>query len=388
MDIDALATKHNWVHGSMNKPFTLIVALYMSQQTSLDLAVKEIISVINEVYYGGEPGKDLEESLRDIWASILHASRKTPRQDPVHPPDVPSTAQLRLLALLTALQRQPDPVPIPQTNTSLLDMDLPPATDTSIPLDWNGSASNVGGGGIRRSLRWKDLPLFEETVLQALSDEPGRRAGFSPLEVEAWESLVAFLALVAKREVVRLEGVAVAMIRWALEVRHDDVRVSPGEFLESAKGGQAHDYQERTQRYGWEQRETVQNGRGQGHAKTRAGGSREGGGAGDEDDPGLRARLEATRLNVYVAAAALWAIIMGEELWQRRGEEVESPVGLSTSPPSAATSPSPTSQIGKISKSRWNMWIDRLRFLSLREDLTISTRELAAEAAAVMMRVG
>lgn len=76
MDIDALATKHNWVHGSMNKPFTLIVALYMSQQTSLDLAVREIISVINEVYYGGEPGKDLGiyaliHSLRSLFPSPI-----------------------------------------------------------------------------------------------------------------------------------------------------------------------------------------------------------------------------------------------------------------------------------------------------------------------------
>ncbi|KAL5363936.1 hypothetical protein BJX96DRAFT_156471 [Aspergillus floccosus] len=390
MDIDTLATKHNWVHGSMNKPFTLIVALYMSEQTSLDLAVKEIVSVINEIYYGGEPGGDLEESLRDIWASILHASRKTPRQDPVHPPDVPSVAQLRLLTLLTTLQRQPDPVPIPQTNTSLLDMDLPPATDTtssssSIPLDWGGNSSL--SGGIRKSLRWRDLPLFEETVLQALSDEPGRRAGFSSVEIEAWESLVAFLALVAKREVVKLEGVAVAMIRWALEVRHDDgVRVSPGEFLESSKGIPSHDHHDGSSpRQGWEQRAKT----GRGHAKSRSGGRRDDSGLGEgEDDPGLRARLEATRLNVYVAAAALWAIIMGEELWQRRGEEVESPVGLSTSPPSSSPPASSTSQIGRISKRRWNMWIDRLRFLSLREDLTISTRELAAEAAAVMVRVG
>lgn len=62
MDIDTLASKHHWVHGSMNKPFTLIVALYLSEQTSLDLAVKEIVSVVNEAYYGGDNERDLGTS--------------------------------------------------------------------------------------------------------------------------------------------------------------------------------------------------------------------------------------------------------------------------------------------------------------------------------------
>lgn len=89
---------------------------------------------------------------------------------------------------------------------------------------------------------------------------------------------------------------------------------------------------------------------------------------------------EAVKLNVYVAAAALWAVIMGEELWERQGQKVESPVGLSLEPV-------PEIPAGKISKPRWQMWIDRFQFMSLREDLRMSTRELAAEAAAVMLRV-
>ncbi|KAL4889674.1 hypothetical protein BDV59DRAFT_185971 [Aspergillus ambiguus] len=323
-----------------------------------------------------------DDALRDLWASILHASRKLPRQDPSHPqpPSVPTGSQLRLLALLTALQRAPDPVPIPPSHVSLLDMDAPAPSD-DLTLDWSGpapaSASDSGAGtSTRKTLRWMHLPLFEETVLQALSDEPGRRAGFSALETTAWERLVAFLALVAKQEVVHLEGVAVAMIRWALEVRHDDgTRVSPAEMDSAAAAAAAAAPAAGAGTTGEQEQRGV--GRGaarKGHVKARSGGSSR---AEGEDDPATRARLEATRLNVYVAAAALWAIIMGEELWQRRGEEGGEEGG----------GPSATAQIGRISKRRWNMWIDRLRFLSLREDLTVSTRELAAEAAAVMVRV-
>ncbi|KAA8649188.1 uncharacterized protein ATNIH1004_005083 [Aspergillus tanneri] len=89
---------------------------------------------------------------------------------------------------------------------------------------------------------------------------------------------------------------------------------------------------------------------------------------------------ESTKLNVYVASAAIWSVIMGEELWERVGLKIESPVGLSLDPPDFPPR-------GHISKDRWRMWIDRFQFMSLREDLRISTRELAAEAAAVMLRV-
>ncbi|KAB8240006.1 hypothetical protein BDV35DRAFT_374879 [Aspergillus flavus] len=52
--LDTLATDHGWVHGAVTKPFTAIVTLYMGQQLALELAVQEIVSVINEVYYGGD----------------------------------------------------------------------------------------------------------------------------------------------------------------------------------------------------------------------------------------------------------------------------------------------------------------------------------------------
>ncbi|KAE8160632.1 hypothetical protein BDV40DRAFT_289958 [Aspergillus tamarii] len=295
--LDTLATEHGWVHGSVTKPFTAIVTLYMGQQLALELAVQEIVSVVNEVYYGGD--SDLDEYLKDVWSTIIHTSRKIPREKPHTPPDVPTALQIRLAALLLTLKRQPDPAPMPTTHLQ--------------------SPVNT-----RRDLSWRQLPLFEETVYEALKDEPGRRAEFTKIETEGWVNFMAFLALITKERIVGLESIGVVVLREALEERHDS--------LPSAEGGD-----------------------------------------GKKAD-------EATRLNVFVAAAAIWAVIMGEELWERIGQKDECPVGLSLGP-------APKQLIGIIPKRRWEMWIDRLQFLSLREDLKICTRELAAEAAAVMMRV-
>ncbi|KAF7618413.1 hypothetical protein F9C07_2282075 [Aspergillus flavus] len=295
--LDTLATDHGWVHGAVTKPFTAIVTLYMGQQLALELAVQEIVSVINEVYYGGD--SDLDEYLRDIWSTIIHTSRKIPREKPHTPPDVPTALQIRLAALLLTLKRQPDPAPMPTTHLQ--------------------SPVNA-----RRDLSWRQLPLFEETVYEALKDEPGRRAKFTKIETEGWVNFMAFLALITKERIVGLEDIGVVVLREALEERHDSLPSTDG-----------------------------------------------------ADDSKID---EATRLNVFVAAAAIWAVIMGEELWERMGQEDECPVGLSLGP-------APKQLIGTIPKRRWEMWIARLQFLSLREDLKICTRELAAEAAAVMMRV-
>lgn len=99
------------------------------------------------------------------------------------------------------------------------------------------------------------------------------------------------------------------------------------------------------------------------------------------------------KMAVFVSCAAIWALVMGEELWERRGEnpQEEVSVGLSLSPRESSRGSDATRDQDQgqtaVSKSRWQMWIDRFQFLSLAEDLDIKTRELAAEAAAVMRRV-
>lgn len=224
----------------------------------------------------------------------------------------------------------------------------------------------------------------------ALHDEPGRASGFSDLEARAWEDLVTFLALCARDQIVPdpgsevgtrrdggdveeaeaaggLDAVAVRMIKRALEVTH-----FPTAAL--SEGGEGRREEEKEGGHHWTlgkkgRRSKKEKEKEEEEAAAAAAAEREKGQV-----------AEAMKLNVYVAAAALWAVIMGEELWERQGQKVESPVGLSLEPV-------PEVPVGKISKSRWRMWIDRFQFMSLREDLRISTRELAAEAAAVMLRV-
>jgi hypothetical protein len=68
--LDSLATSHHWVHGSMTKPFTSIITLYMGQQLALELAVREIVSVVNEVYYGGDSDLGILLSISFQYVSL------------------------------------------------------------------------------------------------------------------------------------------------------------------------------------------------------------------------------------------------------------------------------------------------------------------------------
>ena len=89
---------------------------------------------------------------------------------------------------------------------------------------------------------------------------------------------------------------------------------------------------------------------------------------------------------VCVTAVALWLIIMGEELYQRaRIERRERRARLKTT--SKEGEEDVWTRLSEVVGREWQTWTGRLQFLSLREDLDISAREHAAEAAAVMRRV-
>lgn len=85
---------------------------------------------------------------------------------------------------------------------------------------------------------------------------------------------------------------------------------------------------------------------------------------------------EPRKVEAFMAAAGVWVVVMGEELWARKGEKGrrDSDSGVQA-------------KGDAINKERWKLWVERLRFSSCREDLSIATRELAAQAAAIMMRV-
>lgn len=149
-----------------------------------------------------------------------------------------------------------------------------------------------------------------------LNDAPGTGSGYEDIELAAWENLNAFLAQVTLKEIAGLETTGVFALRHALEQQHkDDVK---GKFKAN----------------------------------------------------------EPRKVEAFMAAAGVWVVVMGEELWARKGEK------------GRRDSDSGVQAKGDvINKERWKLWVERLRFLSCREDLSIATRELAAQAAAIMMRV-
>lgn len=358
-----------------------------------------VILVLALLYYtsvtDAHPSMTAEDYLLDLWLTTLHTSKKLPRPTKSAPPDLPTPLQSRLLTLLSTLRQRPDPIPRPQIETQnpipddpFVDPRPPPPSSSSSSTTPPDHPQPPPAPGARR-ITWDQLPRFMEAVKLILHDEPGRASGFSELEVWAWEDLVAFLALCARDQIVPdpeaaarglrqdgsqkegegaggLDAVAVRMLKGALEVRH-----FPTAALSASSPPQ--DGEEGQQGHGVVAtiKEKVTGRKRREEAEAEAAAAR-------EQERGQVA--EAVKLNVYVAAAALWAVIMGEELWERQGQKVESPVGLSLEPV-------PEIPAGKISKPRWQMWIDRFQFMSLREDLRMSTRELAAEAAAVMLRV-
>lgn len=74
-----------------------------------------------------------------------------------------------------------------------------------------------------------------------------------------------------------------------------------------------------------------------------------------------RAGTEIWKLEVLLAAAGVWMVVMAEELWERLGES-------------------------EIKRERWELWKKRFFFMSRRGGLEISSRELASEGVAVMQR--
>lgn len=150
-----------------------------------------------------------------------------------------------------------------------------------------------------------------------MNDSPGAGSGYEDLEIAGWENLNAFLAHVTKRDIADMGQVGIFELRHALEQRHKD------------------------------------------------------------DTKGKVPVKEAQKVRAFVAAAGVWVIIMGEELWARKGEK-KSEEGAESGVRAKGD---------VITKERWKLWIEKFEFLSCREDLDIDTRELAAQGAAILMRV-
>lgn len=83
----------------------------------------------------------------------------------------------------------------------------------------------------------------------------------------------------------------------------------------------------------------------------------------------LEERQGLNRLEALLASAGVWMVVMGEEVWGWL---------------SSRTKKGAAEERELVRK--WQFWKERFIFLSRRENLAISSRELASEAEAVMNR--
>ncbi|PYH41841.1 uncharacterized protein BP01DRAFT_159672 [Aspergillus saccharolyticus JOP 1030-1] len=508
--IDVLATANDWVQGSPTRPYTGIVSLYMADQLSAETAAREIVSVINAMYYGGDSGL-VEQNLNDLWRTIAHTSRTLlrsicPQQPSLNEddaladsaslttptaaqPDVqpdgshypPTQAQHKLLTLLQAIRTFPITEPIPGTVAGISHHHHPSLSPylgatvfsssssyygsslSSNHSDWEGMLADdvEARTKCKRGICWAALPFFREVIAEIFQeDAPGKwfrrpspprytaptstsatsqfigplstasqpetmmainpsppfystqhptpthfnppmpKVSFGTLESEAWLNLTSFLAIMSKESVHDgLDDIALVMMGSVLG-NEGKTLFAPASGLGSYAHGPVDSY------YPFRQTQ-----------------------------PENHADCITTKpcLDLYVSAAAIWAILTGEEIWQRRGEGASNDfvVGLTldgdddghdettlspattfmslrsripdaasaeSCPPDVSTSPfaassKPTSSRSArgdsrdaISRRTWDAWIGCFRAAGCREDLAASTRSIAAEAAEVMLR--
>lgn len=106
--------------------------------------------------------------LTDLWYTILHVAKCTSYRGRDG-----AREQDRLLQLMHALKARPDP-PLPENATEAL------------RCDWVWTSGKL----------WSEVSLFGPSAREVWNDCPGCGAGYTPLEVEAWANVNAFIARV------------------------------------------------------------------------------------------------------------------------------------------------------------------------------------------------
>ena len=343
--IDELALSHNWFRGNPELPFTALVDAYMADSLDLSTAVTKIVQPVNKKYSSGDTGMLCYATETQENSKARQKKRETSKLTTPHPDGKEPTTETLLwdlwYTILHAAKKisrtGPTPAPNPaikddKARAASLDPSLPSPghekllsllstlkTQTPDPTAPLPDVQPPDDWIFRKDGKvWSVLLLFGPATREVLNDAPGAGSGYGDVELQAWGNLNAFLAHVARLGIMAgMETLGVHALRHALEQRHaDDVK---GKFQAN----------------------------------------------------------EARKMEAFVAAAAVWGVVLGEVLWERKGEgesRRKSEDGVQA-------------KGDAINRQRWKLWIERLLFMSCREDLDIGTRELAAQAAAIMGRV-
>ncbi|KAJ0414971.1 hypothetical protein BJY00DRAFT_318265 [Aspergillus carlsbadensis] len=413
---------------SMNTSISDTIPLYLADNLSLDEAVQRVTT---------HP-----TTKKALLAAVLSEAKSLPREVDTHPtsptPDRPSPAQERLLGFVRAVVEHTDTGSVGGGGGASVNVsgtggsggygiELDAGEGSFGPCGWggierngegNGGAGGEGGEGYElvKDIIRASFPSFPPpppttttTTMKGGRDttaheqhQPHETLSTSPFEppdpytstststsptaststtntapkpslsistthhrrssstsgpTKHFNNLISFLAFLTKENLLLSRGVGE---RIAVEMVRDTL---------SHHGGSIHGH-----------------GQGYTHSSAKRGfssgsGSGSGGGAGSAPwfgDAGSES----------ITAAALWMIIMGEELFARVQEQGKQK-GVQRSRAETASGTAGTGKGGGRGGlvDEWETWMARLQYLSLREDLSVEAREAAAEGAAVMRRV-
>ncbi|KAL3459262.1 hypothetical protein BJX64DRAFT_265107 [Aspergillus heterothallicus] len=388
---------------NLNIPIADTIPLYLADKLELAEAVRIVTQ--------SAPSNPSEK--KDLLLSILSESKSLPRETDTYPtsptPDLPSPAQERLLGLVRAIEDArrwrsgtgygygialdagedegqsigseeeeyellkdvirasfPSPFPGPDTTSS---------SSTSGGISSSERARQSSHGRYTEQRQQEDLSTspFESTPSNSQPNPSSRRkSSLSSLSPPTshhrrtsstsgpnrhFANLVSFLAFLTKEHLLLSPGVGE---RIAVEMVRDTLSHHGGSI-----SGSQHQHQQQ-QQYHQSQHQH------QHHFQSAVGSSQ----------PWFGDAGPAS-----IAAAALWMIIMGEELYARVRAQERSSNGDGDGDGGGGGGNRRAGRVRGGIADEWETWTARLQYLSLREDLPIEVRESAAEGAAVMRRV-
>ncbi|KAK7025043.1 hypothetical protein R3P38DRAFT_2952481 [Favolaschia claudopus] len=230
-EIDEHAEKEGWFRPVFDQPpFTLILQ-YLTGTLSLEDTVTQLTNPINASYSSADSGNAIRQAESDATAQREFHSEAAARElwgDPLpedevpaeEVPDAPSTegqlwelwyavlhaakrypwrndennAHDKLVALVAAIKRVPDPP-------------LPPNANKALRGNW------IWGTGTL----WSDLVLLGASSREIWNDSPGTGAGYSDAAIVAWTNVNAFTARLTSEDVNDYSLYAIWAMRDALE---------------------------------------------------------------------------------------------------------------------------------------------------------------------------
>ncbi|KAJ4305536.1 hypothetical protein N0V90_001067 [Kalmusia sp. IMI 367209] len=178
--VDAFAELRCYFRPQEDSPLYPIIQAYLASEISAETAVCNIAEPIEEQYTTADHGRKLKDATKrdtvyegwttegylwELYYGFLHAARRIAWDDP---------QQEKLLCLIKALKKRPDP--------------KPPSATMEIEPDWV----------LSEEFLWSKLSMLGPSTRESWNDIPGCGAGMEKPELRAWTNVNAFVARMAR----------------------------------------------------------------------------------------------------------------------------------------------------------------------------------------------